>query len=61
MKVGDLVKCKYHEYSGVGVVTKVNERDLSFYKSHTYWVYFSTISKTQWCQDFELEVISESR
>ena len=61
MKVGNLVKCVINDYPHLGVVTKVNERDLSLYKSHTYWVYFSTISKTQWCQDFELEMISESR
>ena len=61
MKVGDLVRCKHHSHAGVGVITKVNERDLSFYKSHTYMVLFSTINKIQWCQDFELEVLSESR
>ena len=57
MKVGDLVK---HEHN-IGIITKINFRDLPFYKSHTYMVQFATINSTRWCQDFELEVISESR
>ena len=59
LKVGTLIKGKHIGW--IGVIIKVNKRDLSFYKSHTYMVLFSTINKIQWCQDFELEVISESR
>jgi hypothetical protein len=61
MKVGDLVKCMINDYPYTGVITKVNKRDLSFYKSHTYMVQFATIDSARWCQNFELEVISESR
>ena len=61
MKVGDLVKCMINDYPHTGVITKVNKRDLSFYKSHTYMVQFATIDRTRWCQKFELEMISESR
>ena len=57
MKVGDLVK---HEHN-IGIITKINFRDLPFYKSHTYMVQFASINMTRWCQDFELEVISASR
>ena len=61
MKVGDLVKCVINDYPHLGVITKVNQRDLSFYRSNTYMVQFASINMTRWCQDFELEMISESR
>ena len=56
MKVGDLVK---HEHN-IGIITKINFRDLPFYKSHTYLVEFANGAR-QWRQEYEMEVISESR
>ncbi len=55
MQVGDLVKGKHIGW--IGVIIEVNERDLSFYKSHTYLVQFATVNRQQWWQDYELEVI----
>jgi hypothetical protein len=57
MQVGDLVKGKHIGW--IGVIIEVNERDLSFYKSHTYLVQFATVNRQQWWQDYELEVICE--
>lgn len=65
MKVGDLVKCVINDYPHLGVVTKVNQREVSHIGKRmvmsTYMVLFATINRTRWCQDFELEVINESR
>jgi hypothetical protein len=55
MQVGDLVK--YKRYGDMGVITEVNKRDLSFYKSHTYLVQFVGWSVGFWLQDFEMEVV----
>ena len=55
MQVGSLVKGKNRRW--IGVIVKVKERDLSFYESHTYLVYFCTVNRQQWWQDFEMEVI----
>ena len=55
MQVGDLVKMK-HVNLGLGVVTKVNKRDLSFYKSHTYLVQFPS-NGGKWCLLDDLEVV----
>ena len=57
MRVGDLVKGK--QIGWIGVIVEVNERDLSFYKSHTYLVHFCTVNRQQWWQDYEMEVICE--
>ena len=57
MKVGDLVRVRHHSHAGVGVITKVYERDLSFYKSHTYLVQFVSAKRRQWWQDYEMEVL----
>ena len=58
MKVGDLVRCKFH--GKVGLIAKVNKRDLSFYKSHTYYVEFANGIRG-WQRGCKLEVLSESR
>ena len=55
MKIGDLVR--YNPDGDIGIIVKVNERDLSFYKSHTYLVQFFP-DRQQWRQDFEMEVIA---
>ena len=55
MQVGDLVKMR-HVNLGLGVVTRVNKRDLSFYKSHTYLVQFASHGG-EWCLPDELEVV----
>ena len=55
MKVGDLIKDRL---GNMGIVTEVNKRDLSFYKSHTYLVRFCECDTAIWLQDFELEVVS---
>ena len=57
MQVGTLVKGKHRAW--IGVIVKVNERDLSFYKSHTYLVQFCTVKRQQWCNSQEMEVICE--
>ena len=57
MQVGDLVK---NRHGDIGIITKVNKRDLSFYKSHTYLVQFVEWAKypnAKWLQDFEMEVV----
>ena len=56
MRIGTLVKMKRGDL-GLGVVTEVNERDLSFYQSHTYLVQWAVVNMKRWQQDFELEVI----
>ena len=56
MQVGSLVKTKFTGL--IGVVVKVNKRDLSFYKSHTYSIQFSD-GWCEWWQDYELEVLCE--
>lgn len=59
MKVGDLVKAKCGTQP-LGIVTKVNKRDLSFYRSHTYLVRFFAFSGDyMWLQDYEMEVVCE--
>jgi len=57
VRVGDLVRCKFHRQ--VGLITKVNKRDLSFYKSHTYYVEFVNGIRG-WQQEFELEALCKS-
>ena len=57
MQVGDLVK---NRYGDIGIITKVNKRDLPFYKSHTYLVQFVEWAKydhAEWLQDFEMEAV----
>ena len=54
MKVGDLIK---NRLGNMGIVTEVNKRDLSFYKSHTYLVRFCECDTAIWLQDSELEVV----
>ena len=56
MQIGSLVKMK-RGYLGLGVVTEVNERNLSYYKSHTYLVQWAVVNMKRWQQDFELEVL----
>ena len=59
MKVGNLVKVKFGTQA-LGIITKVNKRDLSFYRSHTYLVRFVAFSgSSEWLQDFEMEVVCE--
>ena len=55
MQVGDLIK---NRYGDMGVITEVNKRDLSFYKSHTYLVQFVGCAVGFWLQDFEMELVS---
>ena len=55
MQIGDLVKMR-HVSLGLGVITRVNKRDLSFYKSHTYLVQFASHGG-EWCLPDELEVV----
>ena len=55
MQVGDLVKDRHGD---MGIITEVNRRDLSFYKSHTYLVQFVGCAVGSWLQDFEMELIS---
>ena len=55
MQVGDLVKDRL---GNMGIVTEVNKRDLSFYKSHTYLVQFVGCAVGFWLQDFEMELVS---
>ena len=57
MRVGNLVKGKNRRW--IGVIVKVNKRDLSFYKSHTYLVQFCTVKRQQWCNSYEVEVLCE--
>ena len=54
-KVGDLVRGK--NITWLGVIIEVNERDLSFYKSHTHLVQFCSVNRQSWWQDHELEVL----
>ena len=58
MRIGTLVKMKRGDL-GLGVVTEVNERDLSFYQSHTYLVQWAVVNMKRWQQDFELEIVCE--
>ena len=55
MQVGDLVRGRHTKW--IGVIIKVNKRDLSFYKSHTYLVQFVSAKRRQWWQDYEMEVL----
>ena len=57
MQIGTLVKGKHTGW--IGVIVKVNKRDLSFYKSHTYLVQFCHANRQQWCNSYEMEVICE--
>ena len=57
MRVGSLVRGK--NITWLGVVVEVNQRDLSFYNSHTYLVQFITTNTQQWWQDHEMEVLCE--
>ena len=54
MQVGNLVKDRHGD---MGIITEVNKRDLSFYKSHTYLVRFVGCAVGSWLQDFEMEVV----
>jgi hypothetical protein len=58
MQIGTLVKMKRGDL-GLGVVTEVNERDLSFHQSHAYLVQWAVVNMKRWQQDFELEVVCE--
>ena len=57
MQVGDLIK---NRYGDMGIITEVNKRDLSFYKSHTYLVQFVGWSVGFWLQDFVMELVCTS-
>ena len=60
MRVGSLVKVKDFKRNGLGVIIDIHKRDLSCYKSHTYFlVHYCTVSRQQWCHDYEMELICE--
>ena len=60
VKVGSLVRVAHHNRGRTGIVVKVNLRDISFYKSHTYLVQFFS-GRERWLVSSDLEVVSESR
>lgn len=67
MNVGDMVKSRHvrrifpdRKDAGdymIGIIIKIHLRDLDFYKSHTYLVFFEHCLK-RWCVDIDFEVIS---
>ena len=59
MRVGSLVKVKDFKRNGLGVIIDIYKRDLSCHKSHTYLVHYCTVSRQQWCHDYEMELICE--
>ena len=64
MKIGDLVKMEgpYHDNIdlwGIGVVVKLEKS--AFPTATTAVVYWSEQGRLSWDEDFQLEVISETR